>query len=210
MQYLELKEALKDYIVFSSQDINKIDQSFYRSRLNDWQDKNYLKKLRRGFYFFADQELNESVLFLIANKIYSPSYVSFEMALSFYGLIPESVYGITSATSNKTYRFKTEIGEFMYSHLKPELLFGYELITLGGVSYKMADIEKTILDYFYINTQLTTEADFFELRFNEEEFKTKADYEKLQKYLAAFNNKSLEKRIKKFFKHINYVDTQRN
>jgi predicted transcriptional regulator of viral defense system len=207
MQYIELKEKLNEYIVFTSQDIKKIDALFYRSRLNDWQDKGYIRKIRRGFYQFADQEINEPVLFSVANKIYSPSYISFEMALSSYGLIPESVYGITSATSNKTYRFKTDIGEFMYSHLKPELMFGYQLVTLGGVSYKMAEIEKTILDYFYINAHLKTEADFFEIRFNEEEFKSRVDYAKLQKYLAAFNNKSLEKRIKKFFKHINYVNT---
>lgn len=210
MQYIELKEKLNEYVVFTLQDIKKIDALFYRSRLNDWQDKGYIRKIRRGYYMFTDQKINESVLFSIANKIYSPSYISFEMALSNYGLIPESVYGITSATSNKTYRFKTEIGEFSYSHLKPELMFGYQLIALGGASYKIAEIEKAILDYFYINSHLKTEADFFELRFNEEEFKAKADHAKFMKYLAAFNNKSLEKRIKKFFKHINYVNTQRN
>ncbi|MDO9399759.1 MAG: hypothetical protein Q7T79_03700 [bacterium] len=206
MQYIELKEKLNEYVVFTSQDINKVDALFYRSRLNDWQDKGYIKKIRRGYYMFADQNLNEAVLFCVANKIYLPSYISFEMALSNYGLIPESVYGITSATSNKTNRFKTEIGEFIYHHLKPELLFGYELITLGGISYKMANIEKTILDYFYINSHLKTEADFSELRINEEEFNSKVNKDKLMKYLNSFNNKSLERRINKFLKYINYVN----
>jgi len=206
MHYIEFKEKLKEFIVFSFRDIKKIDERFYRSRLNDWQDKGYIKKIRRGYYIFADQSLNEAVLFNIANKIYSPSYISFETALSNYGLIPESVYGITSATSNKTNRFKTGVGEFMYRSLKPELIFGYKLIALGGVSYKMAEIEKTILDYFYINPQLNTEADFFELRFNADEFRARADFEKFKKYLVLFGNKKLEQRIKKFLKHINYVD----
>lgn len=207
MQYLELKEALKDYIVFSSQDINKIDQSFYRSRLNDWQDKNYLKKLRRGFYFFADQELNESVLFLIANKIYSPSYVSFEMALSFYGLIPESVYGITSAAAGKTKKFKTEIGEFIYHHLKSELIFGYQLITSGGATFKIAEAEKAILDFLYINPRFKSAADFSELRINKEEFKAKINQRKFENYSAAFGSKSLEKRVKKLLEFINHANT---
>lgn len=206
MQYLELKEALKNYIVFSSQDIRKIDQSFYRSRLNDWQNKNYLKKLRRDFYFFSDQELNESVLFLIANKIYSPSYISFEMALSFYGLIPESVYGITSAAAGKTKKFKTEIGEFIYHHLKSELIFGYQLIISGGITYKMADAEKAVLDFLYIYPQFKSKADFSELRINKDEFKTKINQKKFEKYLAAFNNKSLEKRAKKLLEFIDYVN----
>ena len=206
MQYIELKEKLNEYVVLTLQDIKSVDASFYRSRLNDWQDKGYIKKIRRGYYMFADQNLNESVLFCIANKIYSPSYISFEMALSNYGLIPESVYGITSATSNKTNRFKTEIGEFIYSRLKPGLIFGYKIESLGGAVFKMAEIEKAILDYFYINSHLKTDADFSELRINEEEFKTKANSEKLMKYLSAFNNKNLERRIKKFLKYINYVN----
>jgi predicted transcriptional regulator of viral defense system len=206
MQYIELKENLNEYVVFTLQDIKKIDPSFYRSRLNDWQNKGYIKKIRRGYYMFTDLSINESVLFSIANKIYFPSYISFEMALSNYGLIPESVYGITSATSNKTNRFNTAVGEFTYSHIKPELMFGYKLVALGGVIYKMAEIEKTILDYFYINSHLKTEADFFELRINEEEFKAKVDRVKLKKSLSVFNNKSLERRINNFLKHINYVD----
>ncbi len=206
MQYIELKEKLNKYVVFSLQDIKKSDETFYRARLNDWQDKGYIKKIRRGYYMFADQNLNEPVLFCVANKIYQPSYISFEMALSNYGLIPESVYGITSATTNKTNRFKTQIGEFIYSHIKPELMFGYELIKFNKMSYKMAEIEKAVLDFFYINTRLKTDADFFELRINKQEFKFKVNSEKLMKYLVAFNNKSLERRIKKFLKYIDYVN----
>ena len=206
MQYIELKEKLRQYLVFSSQDIKKLNKSFYRSRLNEWQSKGYIRKIRRGYYIFADVNLNESVLFEIANKIYSPSYISFEMALSSYGLIPESVYGITSATANKTNRFKTEVGEFIYSHLKPELMFGYELVTLGGASYKMAEVEKAILDFFYINSHLQTVADFSELRINKEEFKARISDQKLMKYLVAFHNKRLESRVKKFLKYINYVN----
>ena len=202
MQYIELKKKLNKYIVFSLQDIKKVDEAFYRARLNDWQDKGYVKKIRRGYYMFTDQDLDESVLFYVANKIYSPSYISFEMALSNYGLIPESVYGITSATANKTNRFKTQIGEFIYSHIKPELMFGYELIEFNKVLYKMAEIEKAILDFFYINTRIKTDADFFELRINKQEFKFKVNSEKLIKYLDVFNNKSLDKRIKKFLKYI--------
>lgn len=206
MQFIELKEKLSQYAVFSLQDVKKIDKTFYRSRLNEWQNKGYIKKIRRGYYMFADQTLNESVLFFIANKIYSPSYISLEMSLSYYGLIPESVYGITSVTANKTNRFQTAIGEFIYRHLKPQLIFGYQIISVGAVSFKMAEMEKAILDFFYINAHLQTEADFAELRINAEEFKAKVDGEKLKKYLNSFNNKSLERRIIKFLKYINYVD----
>ena len=39
--------------------------------------------------------------YLLAGSIYGPSYISFEYAMSYYGLIPEAVYTVTSATFEK-------------------------------------------------------------------------------------------------------------
>ena len=72
MQYLELKQQLKDFLVFSLDDIKKVDQAFYRRRLNEWQDKGYIKKVIKEYYIFSDLEINESVLFVIANRIFDP------------------------------------------------------------------------------------------------------------------------------------------
>ena len=202
MTYNELKEQLTSFIIFTLNDIRKVESSFYRARLNEWQSKGYIKKIRRGYYIFSDTKLDEQALFLIANKLYAPSYVSFEMAFSRYGLIPESVYGITSATTKKTASFKTPLGEFIYHKIKPSLMFGYNLISYQNQNYKMAEIEKAVLDYLYINPQLETEADFFELRFNGQEFLAKADMQKINQYLAVFKNKNLNKRVDNFLQFI--------
>jgi predicted transcriptional regulator of viral defense system len=202
MLYNRLKEQLKNFIVFSLNDIRKIEPKFYRRRLNEWQDKGYIKKLRRGYYMFAGVKLNEEALFLVANRLYSPSYISFEMAFSYYGLIPESVYGITSATTRKTSSFKTPLGEFSYRRIKPSLMFGYRLVDYQGQNFKIAEIEKALLDYFYLNPHFEKEADFYELRFNSEEFLAKADMVKLDRYLEVFNNLSLRRRVKNFLTFI--------
>ena len=39
--------------------------------------------------------------YCLASVIYGPSYLSFDYALSVYGLIPEAVYTFTSATFSK-------------------------------------------------------------------------------------------------------------
>ena len=197
MQYQTLKEQLKDFPVFSISDIRKIEPNFHRRRLNEWQDKNYIKKLRRGFYMFTDTTLNEEVLFLIANRLYTPSYVSFESALSYYGLIPEGVYSITSACGRKTSSFHTPIAEFVYRRIKPQLLFGYSLQKQGLQTYKIAEIEKAVLDYLYLNPNIIQDADFYEWRFNSQEFLSRANISKLNEYAKAFNNKSLIKRLEK-------------
>ena len=204
MDILSFKNSFKDFISFDLSDIRKIDAGFDLRRLNEWQKKGYLKMIRKGHYVFSDQQINEQVLYLFANKIYSPSYISLEVALAHYNLIPETVYAITSLSSRKTKRFKTDFGEFIYRHIKPQLMFGYRLVSYRDYSFKIAEPEKVILDYFYMNTGLTTEDDFAGLRFNEEEFKEQVDYNKLRRYLVAFDNKQLEKRFKKFLIYMNY------
>lgn len=204
MVFLALQEKLKDFIVFNLNDIRKIDAGFDLRRLSEWREKGYVKMIRRGHYAFAGLQMNESVIFLMANKIYAPSYVSLEMALSHYSLIPESVYGITSVATRKTNHFQSDYGEFMYRHIKPQLMFGYALIGYQGQTYKIAEVEKAILDYFYLNPHLSSEHDFDGLRFNADEFGRQANRNKLRSYLNAFGNKSLTKRVNKFLRHIHY------
>lgn len=205
MQYLELKQQLDDFLIFSLDDIKKVDPAFYRQRLNEWQNRGYIKKVVKKYYIFSDLKINESVLFVIANKIFAPSYISLEMALSYYGLIPESVYGITSVSSRKTYAFDSQLAKFNYRKIKPELMFGYQLVQYQSRNFKIAEIEKAILDFFYINSKLKTEGEFEELRINPDTFRERVDIEKMKKYLTQFKNKALEKRINKFIKFITYA-----
>ncbi|MFA5142987.1 MAG: hypothetical protein WC522_02300 [Candidatus Omnitrophota bacterium] len=101
MKYIEFRKIMGGFPVFSLSDIRQADPTFQRRRLNEWREKGYLKKVIKGHYIFSDLSLDENRLFEIANRIYAPSYVYFEMALAYYGLIPESVYGITSASTRK-------------------------------------------------------------------------------------------------------------
>jgi len=211
MQFSTLKNRLKGFTVFSMMEIKKIDSCFHKQRLSEWQNKGYIKKVRRGYYIFSDLQISEQVLFVIANTIYQPSYISLEMALSLYGLIPESVYGVTSITSLKTINFKTSLGDFIYRSVKPDLMFGYELREIsgdgnsGGQKYGLAEMEKAVLDFLYLNPHIKNLADFEGLRFNVLQFKETANMAKFQKYLEAFNSKALSLRVSEFIKFIEYA-----
>lgn len=205
MQYIELKEQLKNFKIFNLNDIRKIEENFDLRRLNEWQKKNYIKKIRQSFYIFSDLEINEQALFIIANHIHEPSYVSLEMALSFYGLIPETVYSVTSVTSQKTKTIKTSIGNFIYRHARPELLFGYDLREHDGHRYQIAEMEKAVLDYLYFNSKIKDEESFKGARFNADEFRKRVNTEKFNKYLSAFNNKALTRRVKRFLTYIEHA-----
>jgi predicted transcriptional regulator of viral defense system len=205
MHYLTLKNTFEDFPIFSIQDIKKHDPFFHRQRLNEWQKKGYIKKIKQNFYIFSDLEINEQVLFSIANHIYAPSYVSLEMALSFYNLIPESIYKITSISSKNTKTLGTPIGNFVYRHVKPSFMFGYTLKKYKNYYYRIAEMEKAILDYFYLNTHIKNKEDFEGLRFNSIQFNENMNVEKFNKYLQAFQNKSLEKRVNRFLKYIKHA-----
>ena len=208
MQYIQFKDALKEFVVFSLIDIQRANPHFHHRRLIEWQKKGYIRKVIKGYYVFSDLPLNEAVLFKIANRIYSPSYISFEMALAYHGLIPEAVYGLTSASTLRTYRFKTSLAEFIYTRIKPELFFGYQLVQLDQCKdqyVKIASLEKAILDYFYIHTDIRDEDHFASLRFNQERLFQQLDENKLNQFLEKLSKKTVTKRVRAFLEFMRHA-----
>ncbi len=202
LNYLEFRNKLHYFPVFSTRDIRKLYPHFDSRRLVEWQEKGYVEKIINRWYFFSERVINEEFLFFAANNIYSPSYVSFETAMSYYQLIPEGVYAITSATSIKTNEFETGTGTFIYHHLKPSLFFGYHLVEAGDQRIKMAEVEKTILDYFYINENINTNEAFAGMRMNTDVLLSRLNVEKLNAYLKIYSNKALEKRVNGFIQYL--------
>lgn len=205
MKYVDFRQTFKAHTVFSLDEIRKLEPRFYRRRLTEWQERGYLKKLSRGYYIFSDLPLREQVLFEIANRIYPPSYVSFETALAYHKLIPESVYSVTSATTRKTYRLQTPVAEFLYHTVKEKLFFGYDLVTYGDKSFKIASLEKALLDYFYCRTDLRNEDDFSSIRINREMFFEQMNKKKLHTFLSKFSQKTLAKRIHSFLRFLRHA-----
>jgi predicted transcriptional regulator of viral defense system len=205
MRFLELKKVFKDFTLFSLNDIKKWDNAFFRVRLNEWQNKGYIRKVIKGFYIFSDLELNENVLYEIGNRIYKPSYISFETALSYHGLIPESVYAITSATTRKTSHFKTPVAEYVYRTIAPRLFWGYDLVKYDHKYFRMARMEKAILDYFYVHPRIKEKKDFESLRINQDMFLQRMREEILYQYLGKFAQKALAKKIHSFLEFMKHA-----
>jgi len=203
MKYIELKDRLKDMTVFSVRDIEKsTDEVFHRRRLNEWQEKNYIKKLVKGYYIFSDIKTDDYVLYEIANRIYSPSYISLETALSYHRLIPEGVYLITSVSTRKTNSFKTPLAIFGYRKIKSSLFFGYVIERHNNRVFKIASPEKAILDLFYLKPDLSGPSSFKSLRINNNNFKEIIDRKKLFSYLKIYSNKRMSAAIKKLLEYM--------
>jgi predicted transcriptional regulator of viral defense system len=166
MQFIEFKQIFKEYVVFSKNEINKYIPGFNKMNLIYWQEKGYIKKIKNNWYCFTDKEISQDVLFNIANKIYAPSYISLETALSFYGFIPEAVFLTTSISTLKTNEFDTFTGRFSYKSVKKNIFFGYKIIKRNNLSVKIAEAEKAILDFLYFNSTIKTHLDLRAFRLN--------------------------------------------
>lgn len=203
MNFLAFQQQFKDWPVFSIKDINLSFPGFDRKILVSWQKKGYLSKVKNSWYTWKNQPYPEQGLFFIANKIYKPSYISLESALSYYNLIPEGVFSITSVTSLRTNAFQSPLANYVYSNVKPKLLFGYKIIEWKtGIHYKMAEPEKALLDFLYLKPQYKTLYDFESLRFNQFELEPILKSKKVQHYLDYIDSQTLRSKIKKLNKLI--------
>lgn len=198
MKFTDFKKKYTCMGIFSLSDIYLLDAKFDRKQLSRWAKKGDIIKIQKGLYIFSDKEINDFFLYRIANKLTEPSYISLEMALSYYQFIPESVYGITSITAKKTKTVITTIGTFIYRNMKPNLIFGYHLETLNGTTIKLADPEKAILDFLYLTPELNHPNAIKEMRFNRHQIRSIINWEKCNQYLDAFNSKQLNKRYTHF------------
>ena len=113
------------------------------------QAKKLIIKLKRGFYVLNENDRKVTPSrFYIANRLYGPSYISMESALSFYGFIPEQVSALTSVTTKKTLRIRNDSGDFLYQHIKPETFRGFKAAKDNtGFDFFIAVPEKAIVDF---------------------------------------------------------------
>ena len=132
MDFLTFRERMCPLGCFNINQVLLWERDFDRSNLTRWCRKGLLVKLRNEYYAFPEFKQAPDAARFVANRIYSPSYISLHSALSFYGMIPEEVVQITSVTTLKTAKFQNTFGTFHYQNLKTNLYFGYEIKTLPG------------------------------------------------------------------------------
>lgn len=195
MKFIDFQQTFERLPVIPVGEIDKIFPGFDRNNLLRWQEKGYIEKLRNGFYRFRKQGLDQEQLFLIAGKIYAPSYISLESALHWYGLIPEAVFTITSISNLKTQHFDTPIGQFSYRHLKKELLFGLRLEPAGNFHFKIADPVKALLDFLYLRSDINEAGHLEELRLNKRALQQYFEQYPVYSYLERFDSQTLLRKV---------------
>jgi predicted transcriptional regulator of viral defense system len=155
-----------------------VDPNDVRRQLSRWTHAGKIRQLRRGLYTLAPPHNKVTPHpFLIANALVHGSYVSGTSILAYYGLIPEYVPGTFSVTLSRPSQWD---GGFVFQHLAPRLLFGYQSIeVVKGQFAFIAQPEKAILDLAHLTQGSDNKAYLTQLRLQNLE---RLDLKRLQEF----------------------------
>lgn len=137
--------------------------------------------------------------YLLAGSIYGPSYLSFEFALSRYGLIPEGVYTFTSATFGKKKKktYMNQFGTFTYRDVPDDAFpLDIRIAKEGEYAYWIASPEKALCDTLYAAKPCQNQKElrqwiFEGLRVDESEF-AKLSHESIETLSGAYRCTNLK------------------
>ena len=198
MDYLRLTSTLKKHkmylfaledvkTLFPNGKVKTIKNNFIR-----WLAKGYFDRLKRDLYEFIERGVGLEIPDLyVANRLYEPSYVSLETALSIYSIIPDVAAGVTSVTTRPTRTFKNKHGSFFYRTCQNKAFVGYRLMVYEGFKVYIADKEKALVDFLYYRLRSAISLDFSEERLNKKILK-KINWKKAFGYAGSFNKRTIK------------------
>lgn len=131
---------------FTIQELKKFynnKKSSLKNLLSRWSKEELIFSLSNGYYCFDIEQLD---YLNHACSLVKPSYVSFEYALNYYGIIKQISQIVTLATVKRHKLIQAGPYTYEYTKIKKELFFGYEKIK----EYYIALPEKALLDTVYL------------------------------------------------------------
>jgi len=154
-------------------------------RLNKYVRSGKLMRVRRGLYA-KDKNYDK---FEMATKIYTPSYISFETVLAKAGIVFQ-FYGQIFVASYVTREITTDDQTYSYKRVRDSILtnrIGVE----AKDNYYIASPERAFLDVVYSNKDYH----FDNL--------SPLNWERVFEILPIYENKNMEKKVKRYHKSIN-------
>jgi len=156
---LELQLASLGAVPFGREVLLPLLAAYKRpnDKIAEWLREGVLVALKRGLYVVGTPWRRGGVsLPLLANRLYGPSCVSLDYALSLHGLIPERVYEVTSVCMRRGRELDSALGRFTYTRL-PSALYPLGIrqeVAAPEVVYLVAGPEKALCDKVLLTPHL--------------------------------------------------------
>ncbi|MEW6456037.1 MAG: hypothetical protein AB1410_04900 [Acidobacteriota bacterium] len=154
--------------------LSKMNNYSLRVSLNRLNDRKIIKRICRGYYA---NPFNLPNLEEISSWIYQPSYISLQAALSSWGILSQIPLILTCVTTRLPRTFKTSFGIIEYHQIKKIYFWGF----IRQNNYFIAEKEKALLDFIYLNKNKNIESTLSDLNLSE------INHRKLKSYTEKMN-----------------------
>jgi len=185
-KYIKLLQSGKN--IFTTDDLSSIWGQNKRSDTvlsADWYVRTgKLHRIRRGVYAINRNDLEP---FVLANKLFAPSYVSGFTILIKHGLSFQVSHAVHSVAL-KTREVQIDNVDFVYHAIKPSVFYNDTGIVCDG-SVTEASLERAIADTIYLSGG--------KFEFEDYRYMKRVDWRKLQKIGRIYGKKSVIENIKK-------------
>ena len=175
--------------IFSTKDVALLwgekSEAAARVRLSYYVRTGKLIRVHRGLYA-KDKNYDK---FELATKIYTPSYISFETVLAKAGIVFQ-FYGQIFVASYVTREITTDDQTYSYKRVKDSILTNRIGVEAKN-NYHIASPERAFLDVVYSNKDYH----FDNL--------SPLNWERVFEILPIYENKSMEKKVKRYHKSVN-------
>ncbi|OGF46085.1 MAG: hypothetical protein A2452_01560 [Candidatus Firestonebacteria bacterium RIFOXYC2_FULL_39_67] len=143
----DIKNALK----------SKYKDSTIRKKIYLLKAKGWLISFKKGVYYVSDissRGFTGLSPYVISGALIEDSYVTAESALSYYGYIEQMHRTVTSAVKVKSREFEFQDKYYSFIKIAQDLFFGYQVVMIDGHKARIAELEKSILDFLYLKHNL--------------------------------------------------------
>jgi len=161
MKSIELLKTLQKinkpfYTIADMEKITALPRESLYVALRRWEVGGIIERVAQGIYVPMGSNIS---LENVAAQLYIPNYLSFESALTKYGILNLIPYTLTFATTRKTKKYTLQKQKIEFRQISSGLFFGYEM--RNGIY--IASPEKAFMDQVYFVLRGKTTLDFDEL-----------------------------------------------
>lgn len=127
----------------------KYSQVYLKKVIHKLSKKGWLVRLKRGLYLIANLQTRGFAggsQYLIANSLVKDSYVSFGLALQYYGMFDQMLATITSVSTKQHQTRKIQSIKYRYITTDKKYFYGWSVQQIGGSKIRIVDKEKALID----------------------------------------------------------------
>jgi predicted transcriptional regulator of viral defense system len=168
----------------------------------------WLKRIKQGLYIvnesISSRFQNDLSFIAISGAINNDSYVSLAVALNYHQMFDQLSKKIIAITTKESKKYIFDDYTFKFTKVKSEMYFGFENKIESGREVKIADAEKALIDYLYLDKSFSSASLVFEKL---KDHQNSINFDKLLDYVLR-SNETIKRKIGFFLDQLD-LDTKK-